>query len=67
MRNVGHGKRLITVLSNVGHGILSFETILLNIVAKILLPGPWTLIHHFEYIHNLWYLLIVIKKQQNAV
>ena len=29
--NVGHGKRLITVMSNVGHGkFLSFETILLN-------------------------------------
>ena len=68
MRNVGHGKRLITVLSNVGHGkFLSFETILLNTFDKIFLLEPWTLLHHFEYIYNQWYLLTVIKKQQNAV
>jgi len=66
--NVDDGKRLITVLSNVGHGqFLSFETILLNTFVKILLLEPWTLLHHFECIHNLWYLLIVIKKQQNVV
>ena len=40
LRNVGHGKRLITVLTNVG--FLSFETILLNTFAKILLLEPWT-------------------------
>ena len=68
LRNVGHGKRLITVFSNVGHGkFLSFETILINTFAKLILLDQCTLLYHFECIPNMWYLLIVIKKQQTAV
>ena len=61
--NVGHGKRLITVMSNVGQGKFYRLKLFCLILGKIFLLDPWTLLHHFECIHNLSYLLIVIKNR----
>ena len=65
--NVGHGKRLITVMSNVGQGKFYRLKLFCLILGKIFLLEPWTLLHHFECMHNLWHLLAVIKKQNKML